>query len=65
MNTYYLYRLHPNGRIFARDDIEAEDDAQAIAMAEQTQHTEGLELWQGQRKVKDFPPPRDEGGNPT
>lgn len=55
MNTYYLYHLHPNGRISGRDNLEAEDDAKAIALADRAGHGDAMELWQGSRKVKTFP----------
>ena len=52
--TYYLYRLHPNGRITARDVLEAEDDAEAVALAERAEHGDAMELWQGARMVRAF-----------
>ena len=55
MRTYYLYHLHPNGRIAARDDIEAEDDHRAIALADRAGHGSAMELWLGARMVKQFP----------
>lgn len=54
MATYYLYRLHPNGRFSARDVLEAKDDAEAVAMAERAQRGDAMELWQGARKVRVF-----------
>ena len=55
MRTYYLYHLHPNGRIAARDDVEAADDDQAIGLAERSGHGGAKELWLGARLVKAFP----------
>lgn len=52
--TYYLYRLHPNGRFSARDVLEAETDEEAVAMAERAQRGDAMELWQGARKVRVF-----------
>lgn len=54
MATYYLYRLHPNGRFSARDVLEAKDDAEAVAMAERAQRGDAMQLWQGARKVRVF-----------
>lgn len=54
MTGYYLYHLHPNGRIAARDVIEAEDDAQAMAMADQFSHGDAMELWRGANLIKAF-----------
>lgn len=54
MATYYLYRLHETGRITARDVLEAEDDAEAVAMAERAEHGDAMELWQGARMVRVF-----------
>lgn len=55
VRTYYLYHLHPNGRIAARDDIPAEDDDQAIGLADGAGHGSARELWLGARLVKAFP----------
>lgn len=55
MRTYYLYRLHPNGHIASRDDIEADDDARAIAFADQAARGSAMELWEGARLVRAFP----------
>ena len=52
MATYYLYRLHPNGRITARDVLEAETDEEAVALAEKAGHGDAMELWQGARIVR-------------
>ncbi|WP_293365478.1 hypothetical protein [Phenylobacterium sp.] len=54
MATYYLYRLHPNGRFAGRDELKAEDDAEAVALAERARRGEAMELWQGPRKVRVF-----------
>ena len=54
MQTYYLYHLHPNGRFQGRDVIPAEDDASAIALADQASRGDAMELWHGTRMVKVF-----------
>jgi hypothetical protein len=55
MQTYYLYHLHPNGRIAAREVIKADDKAKAIALAERASRGDPMELWLGPVKVHVFP----------
>ena len=55
MQAYYLYHLHPNGRIAGREVVQADDDAAAIALAEKASHGDAMELWLGARKVKTIP----------
>lgn len=61
MSDYYLYHLHPNGRVASREDLHAEDDDNALAQANLSSDTGPMELWQGARLVKAFParPPTD------
>lgn len=56
MPTYYLYFVGPTGRIMGREDIAAEDDPQAIALADRKSDGRAMELWQGSRQVKLFAP---------
>jgi hypothetical protein len=42
-------------RIQRRVDIEAHDDAQAIALADKQSDGQPMELWLGDRLVKSFP----------
>lgn len=56
MPDYKLYFLSKSRRVEAREDLEAYDDAQAIAHAERHGDGRAMELWQDQRIVKRFPP---------
>jgi hypothetical protein len=57
MVYYRLYRLaEPDGKFVGFEEIEAADDAGAIAAAETLVGAQALELWSGNRKVKGFPP---------
>ncbi len=56
MSEYKLYCLDRNGRITRRVDLEANDDAQAIAAARDLKHPAECELWSGTRKVAVIPP---------
>jgi hypothetical protein len=58
MRTDYLYHLHPNGRIAGRDDLEAEDDVKAIALADRAERGGAMELWEGPRMIRTFAAPR-------
>ncbi len=57
MGYYRLYLLaNPNGRFIGFEEIEAQDDVEAIRIAERFRGIHPLELWCGKRKVKSFPP---------
>jgi hypothetical protein len=57
MTYYRLYRLaEPGGRFVGFEEIEAGDDAGAVAQAEAYAGRQALELWCGKRKVKSFAP---------
>jgi hypothetical protein len=52
---YRLYVLSsPDGRFIGFEEIEAEDDVQAVRHAEEHLGPKPLELWCGDRKVKSF-----------
>jgi hypothetical protein len=55
MHTYYLYELGENGQIFARHEIEAEDDDDAVGAAwgfpASGVKCQGFEVWIGCRLV--------------
>lgn len=55
METYYLYFVGPTGRFVARENIRAEDDAQAIAQADRRSDGRAMELWLGPTRVKTYP----------
>jgi hypothetical protein len=55
MGYYRLYRLaEPGGKFVGFEEIEAEDDAVAVAQAEAFAGAQALELWCGKRKVRSF-----------
>jgi hypothetical protein len=56
MVAYRLYLLDDKDHIKSAMDLECEDDAHAISRAETWLHAP-MELWQGARMVKRFPPP--------
>lgn len=53
MPDYRVYFLGANGKIFASEDIRAETDREATAMAQRLArgHTSAFELWQSNRCV--------------
>lgn len=51
MAEYKLYCLDPRGRIARRHEIEAEDDAAAIAITREQHPNNDCEVWSGTRKV--------------
>ena len=55
MTGYYLYHLHPNGRINGRDIVEADTDEAAVERAYAASRGDPMELWEGARAVKTFP----------
>jgi len=57
MAYYRLYRLaEPGGKFVGFEEIEAADDAGAVAQAEAFAGPQALELWCGKRKVRGFSP---------
>lgn len=53
---YRLYLLaEPGGKFVGFEEIEAEDDVEAVRLAEAHLGAQALELWCGKRKVKSFP----------
>lgn len=56
MADYKLYFLGKTGRVEARLDLQANDDAQAIVLAEREDDGRAMELWHGERVVKRYPP---------
>ena len=56
MAHYRLYMMsNPDGRFVGFEEIEAEDDLEAMRAAERWLGPKPLELWCGSRKVKAFP----------
>ena len=56
MAYYRLYMMsNPHGRFVGFEEIDAEDDLEAIRAAERRLGPQPLELWSGKRKVKSFP----------
>jgi hypothetical protein len=56
MCGYRLYILNEKGHIRSAMELECEDDAHAIHLAE-TSLSAPMELWQGTRLVRKFAPP--------
>jgi hypothetical protein len=55
MAYYRLYRLaEPDGKFVGFEEIEADDDADALRQSEAFVGRQALELWCGKRKVKSF-----------
>ena len=53
---YRLYKMsNPTGRFVGFEEIDAEDDLEAIRAAKRRLGSQPLELWCGTRKVKSFP----------
>jgi len=53
---YRLYLLaEPGGKFVGFEEIEADDDVEAVRLAEAYVGAQALELWCGKRKVKSFP----------
>lgn len=53
---YRLYLMsNPDGRFIGFEEIEANDDVEAIHMAERHLGPQPLELWCGKRRVKTIP----------
>jgi hypothetical protein len=55
VSGYKLYFMNRAKRIQRRVDIEAHDDAQAVALADKQSDGQPMELWLGDRLVKSFP----------
>jgi hypothetical protein len=54
---YRLYMLaEPGGKFTGFEEIEADDDVEAVRLAEAFLGARALELWCGKRKVRSFPP---------
>lgn len=52
---YRLYLLsNPDGRFVGFEEIEANDDLEAVRVAERHTGPQPMELWCGKRKVKAF-----------
>jgi hypothetical protein len=54
MFYYRLYCLNDAGRIYHRDDFDADDDAAAVEHASRLRLGVAAELWCGSRKVCSF-----------
>lgn len=56
MSYYRLYVLSgPGGRFVGFEEIEANDDVEAVQAAQAFIGPQPLELWCGKRRVKAFP----------
>jgi hypothetical protein len=48
---YRVYLLDDHGHVFAREDIIAENDEEAVLSAAQLQNGRAIEVWQLDRRV--------------
>jgi hypothetical protein len=55
MQYFRLYFLNASGGILRFAEFEAPDDEAALALADEHQGSNALELWCGKRKVRHFP----------
>ncbi len=55
MPGYRLFLLDRDGHITERIDIETDDEAEALRVADETAHDFEMELWQLTRVVKKYP----------
>jgi hypothetical protein len=55
---YRAYFLDDDGRVFAREDIIAENDEEAVLAASQLQNDRAIEVWQLDRRVALIEPPK-------
>lgn len=58
MFEYELHLLGPAGQVERTVVIIADDDPEALARARHFWHPHAMELWDGERKVDRFAPPR-------
>jgi hypothetical protein len=56
LQDYRLYFLARSGRIERGRQLSCEDDADAVRQAWSHANGSAMELWQGGRLVKSFPP---------
>jgi hypothetical protein len=55
MESHRVYLMTIDDHIRSVDDIEADDDAEAIRLARHLHPDDDLELWCGKRKVASMP----------
>jgi hypothetical protein len=56
MTAYRVYFLGQDKRVSRSLTINCENDEDAIRVISEQQHSYGIELWDGSRFVKFFPP---------
>ena len=54
--AYRAFRVDASGRIYRSHVLDCETDEQAIAAAREFVDAHGVQLWDGSRKLMDFPP---------
>lgn len=54
--AYRAFRVDPSGRIYRSHVLDCETDEQAMAAARRFVDGHGVQLWDGSRKIADFPP---------
>ena len=55
---YRVYLLDDDGHVFAREDMIAENDEEAVLSATQLQNGRAIEVWQLDRRVALIEPPK-------
>jgi hypothetical protein len=60
MPYYRLYFLDADGHITHREECDLSGDETARAKARALDHAEGIEIWQGNRKVSVVTPARQD-----
>ena len=55
---YRVYFLDDDGHVFAREDIIADNDEEAVHSATQLQNGQAIEVWQRDRRVALIEPPK-------
>lgn len=56
MRHYRVYSLDPAGHIALAQDVQCQDDLEALSWAEQAAAHESVEVWQGARLVAKVKP---------
>jgi hypothetical protein len=54
--AYRAFRVDASGRIYRSHVLDCETDEQAITVARQFIDGHGVQLWDGSRKIANFPP---------
>jgi hypothetical protein len=64
-HKYRAYVIDRNGYVIARVKIACNDDASAMSSVQKLVAIHALELWDGERKIAGFEPPRSSALRPA